>query len=271
MKNKILVYDDNCPLCTWYTSLFVKYGWLPAEGRLPFSALDPAILKNIDFDRSRNEIPLLDNTSGKVKYGIDALLDILGERSGFIKTVGNIRPVKWCLKRLYRFISYNRKVIVAKKCGTGTIDCSPDMNYFYRFLFLFVFLAFNTVMLFPLHTIVFSRFKDSVVGLQVAHFLLVGVNCTLAFRFSKNKAFEYLGQVNMLALATILLLIPLMIIRAWFDLPNWLLITYLGGLSVFIFKEYLRRMEYAGVLPADKWVASINLVCLMAFLLFVFH
>src|SRR5574339_620126 len=35
MKNKILVYDDNCPLCTWYSGLFVKYGFLHTEGRKP--------------------------------------------------------------------------------------------------------------------------------------------------------------------------------------------------------------------------------------------
>jgi hypothetical protein len=28
MKNKILVYDDHCPLCQWYSGLFVKYGLL---------------------------------------------------------------------------------------------------------------------------------------------------------------------------------------------------------------------------------------------------
>jgi hypothetical protein len=27
-------------------------------------------------------------------------------------------------------------VIVAKKCGPGNIDCSPDYNYLYRFLFI---------------------------------------------------------------------------------------------------------------------------------------
>ena len=127
MKNKVLIYDDNCPLCTWYSSLFVSCGLLPTEGRKPFSALDSSLLKAIDLDKSRNEIPLLDTKSGNVLYGIDALLEILGQRSGFIKTTGKIKPINWLLKKIYKFISYNRKVIVAKKCSTGAIDCSPDL------------------------------------------------------------------------------------------------------------------------------------------------
>jgi hypothetical protein len=74
MKNKILVYDDNCPLCSWYSAQFVHFGLLPVDGREAFSTLDPSLLHLIDFDRGRNEILLVDIPSGKVVYGIDALL-----------------------------------------------------------------------------------------------------------------------------------------------------------------------------------------------------
>src|SRR5258705_8656470 len=136
MKNKILVYDDNCPLCTWYSGLFVKYGFLDTDGRKPFSTLDDNLFSKIDFAKSRNEIPLLDTSTNKVVYGIDALLEILDQKIPFIKAAGNFAPLKWILKKVYKLISYNRKVIVAKKCGQGSIDCSPDNNYLYRFIFM---------------------------------------------------------------------------------------------------------------------------------------
>ena len=117
MKNKILVYDDNCPLCTWYSGLFVKYGFLNADGRKPFSTLDEKLLAKIDFDKSRNEIPLLDTSTYKVVYGIDALLEILDQKIPCIKATGNFGPLKWVLKKIYKLVSFNRKVIVAKKCG----------------------------------------------------------------------------------------------------------------------------------------------------------
>jgi predicted DCC family thiol-disulfide oxidoreductase YuxK len=274
MKNKVLIYDDNCPLCTWYSSLFVNCGLLPTEGRKSFSTLESSLLKLIDLDKSRNEIPLLDTNSGKILYGIDALLEILGQRWGFIKTTGKIKLINWFLKKIYKLISYNRKVIVAKKCSTGGIDCSPDLNYRYRIVFMLTFLVFNSLMLFPLHTLLFSPAFGSLLSikqLQIAHVGLVLVNCLLAFNFSKTKAIEYLGQVNMLALITILLLIPLLLVHYWFGHAEWFSLIYLAATAIIIFKEYLRRMEYAAVLANNKWIAAINLAGMLGFILFIFH
>lgn len=273
MKNAILVYDDNCPLCSWYSSLFTKYGLLPENGRKAFSTLDESLLQKIDFNRSRNEIPLIDPQNGTVSYGLDALLNILGAKYPWMATVGKWPVIYWFFRKLYKFVSYNRKVIVAKKCSKGSIDCAPDINYNYRFLFLLTGLLFNTLMLFPLQAQVFSTFHDpiSVIGLQSAHFGLVGMNCLLAFTVKKEKAFEFLGQVNMLAITAILLLIPLLIVYQWIQLPQWALIFYLGLATVIVVKEYLRRMQYAGILLVNKWIVSINFVSIIAFLLFIFH
>lgn len=273
MENKILIYDDNCPLCTWYSGLFVKYGFLNADGRKPFSTLDTELLSKIDFDKSRNEIPLVDTSTNKVFYGIDALLEILDQKIPLIKTTGNLGPLKWVLKKIYKLVSYNRKVIVAKKCGAGNIDCSPDNNYKYRFIFMFVCLVFNTLMLFPFQDHLFSKlsyYKPDLLQLQAAHFAFVVVNCTLAFTFSKTRGYEYLGQVNMLALTAILLLTPLLLMR-YFFFAEWVSTAWLVIVSAVIFKEYARRMEFAGVLSNNKWVVSLNLLSLTGFILFLFH
>ena len=273
MKNKILIYDDNCPLCSWYSNEFVRFGFLPSDGRIAFSTLDPALLDKIDFEKSRNEIPLLDTATGKVLYGIDALLEILDTKIPFVKKTGNIPFLKWLLKKLYKLISYNRKVIVAKKCSTGIIDCTPDMNYFYRFIFMTVFLLFNTIMLFPFHDHILkglSYYNLSMIELQASHFVFVLINCALAFTLTKERGFEYLGQVNMLALTTILLLIPLLLLNL-FSINEWLNTIYLVFTAAFIFQEYIRRMDYAGVLLKNKWLVSLNLLSLTGFLFYLFH
>lgn len=273
MKSKILIYDDNCPLCTCYSRLFVKYGFLPAEGRQPFSTLSENLFSKIDPEKSRNEIPLIDTTTSKVLYGIDALLEILDQKIPFIKAIGNTRPINWMLKKLYKLISYNRKVIVAKKCGPGSIDCSPAINYPYRFVFMVLGLFFNTLMLYPIQHSIFnelSYYHLSFYELQAAHFTLVIINCGLALSFPKNKGYEYLGQVNMLALSAILLLAPLIMIGYFFS-AEWFFSVWLAATALFIFKEYIRRMEYAGVLSSHKWLVSLNLLSLLGFILFIFH
>ena len=272
MKHKILIYDDHCPLCTWYSEKFVQFGFLDKNGRVPFSTLSPEYFKKIDFEKGRNEIPLLDTKTGKVLYGIDAMLEILNSKIPFINSIGNTTGIKWFLKKMYKLISYNRKVIVAQKCGIGQIDCAPDLNYKYRILFMFLCFVFNTLMIYPIHDFILSGlsyYHLPASGLQTAHLLLVMVNCLLLFVFRKEKAVEFLGQVNMLATIVILLLSPLLVVAVF--LRKLVVTAYLLAVSGFIIHEYLRRMEYAGILVLNKWIVTINFLSMTGFIFYLFN
>jgi predicted DCC family thiol-disulfide oxidoreductase YuxK len=272
-KDKILVYDDACPLCVAYTSAFVKAGLLTAEGRQSFSDVSAELLYTINYQRSKNEIPLLDPVTNKVWYGIDALLEILGQKCPVIKTIGHFKPVHWFLKKLYSFISYNRKVIVAAKASPVKIDCSPSFNLFYRVLFMLVFLIANTLMLYPVHQHLLSKipvYSLTAGQLFLLHAANVTINCILALFMPKQTAIEYLGQVNMLTLVTNLLLLPLLITGAFLHLHNWINYLYLGLLTIVIFNEYFRRMDYAEILSRYKLVITINLVCIIGLCICLF-
>ena len=272
--DKILLYDDYCPLCTWYSGLFVRFHLLKPGNRVPFSKAGLSILTAIDIEKGKDEIPLFDPATEQTIYGIDALLEILGQRMPFIKHIGDIKPVKWFLQKLYKLISYNRKVIVARKCGGGGFDCSPGFNVFYRLAFLFIFLLFNSFMLFPLHDHVFTHlsfYHLSSEQLQAAHLVFVGINCGVAVFIGKRMAIEYLGQINLLALISILFLTLLLFITVVVPVPEWIVFGCLVLLTIFIIKEYFRRMEYAGILAFYKIVMAINIVCLVLFLAYVFY
>ena len=114
-SDKIIIYDDTCPMCSAYTKAFVYTGFLTKEGRRSFSDINEELLEKIDNSTCRNEIPLINTSTNTVKYGIDALLDILGFKLPAIKTIGSFKPVNWCLKKIYNLISYNRRVITASK------------------------------------------------------------------------------------------------------------------------------------------------------------
>lgn len=266
--NYILIYDDKCPLCAAYTGLFVKTGILTKEGRKSFTSVNEALLQKVDAERSKNEIPLIDTAAGKVYYGIDALLELLNTKLYGIKTIGNLHPVYWCLKKLYQFISYNRKVIVATKCSKGQYDCSPEFNYRWRFIFLFVFLTVNTLALFPVQQYVMANsiFSNSTIyDVQLLHGVLVTSNLLLALSLPKQKAVEYLGQVNMLATIVILCLLALAGINKYGFANPVINNLYLLGLTIFIFKEYVRRMRYAGILQI-RYVTGTNIICIAIFL-----
>lgn len=271
-NTKILIYDDDCPLCAAYSAAFVKTGLLNEEGRKSFSNIDAASFACIDKSKCYNEIPLIDINTKQVWYGIDALLEILDQKIPCIKFIGNIKPVKWFLQKFYRFISYNRKVIVAETPKTN-YDCSPDFNTRYRICFLAVFFLFNTAMLFPLYQTVFSHSfigRSSYLQLQAAHLLLVTSNITCGLMLKNKTGLEYLGQVNMLALLSILILLPLHFINKYYlPLQNVYINMYLFMLSVFILKQYIKRMIYAGIIGQHNWVPAVNFISLLAFIIYL--
>ncbi len=273
-QNKILIYDGDCPLCAAYTKAFVKTGMLDNEGRQSFIQVKEEIFALVDDKKCFNEIPLVDIETKQVWYGIDALLEILNGKFRGIKEIGNLRFIKWFLQKLYKLISYNRKVIVAKHVKDGEAF-NPDFNASYRTAFLVVFLVFNSLMLYPYHNTVFNKSfmaANSLADLQVAHFFLVAVTIGLAMNMRRKTAYEFIGQVNMLALMTILLLLPLHIINLTLNLRNYTLNNlYLAGLSVFVIRHYFRRMRYAGVLKNYPRLVGLNLMALALFLIFLIY
>jgi hypothetical protein len=273
-QNQILLYDDYCPLCVWYTGLFVKYGLLKPESRVAFSTANPEILNSIDLQQGINEIPLFNPQTGKTLYGIDSMLEIFSWKFPLIKKIGNIQPIKWFLKKVYKTISFNRKLIVARKCRQDGFDCSPAFNLRYRLFFISVCLCFNTLMLIPYHSYVFGKipFYHLTNGqLQFSHFLFLLTNCLVASTLNKRLTIEYLGQVNILALSGILLLVPIMIFNLLFEIPGWFTLIYLFASIAFICTEYFRRMKYVGVFNKHRIVIMANLISLALFLVYIFH
>lgn len=134
---KALIYDDNCPLCKAYTSAFVKGGLLEQKNRLAFTEINMQQF-HIDWHRAKHEIPLVDIETGKVWYGVEALTEVLEQKLPFIKGLLRINFLNWLFHKLYKLVSYNRKIIIAQsgKNKSG-FDCTPDYSYTWRWI-LFV-------------------------------------------------------------------------------------------------------------------------------------
>ncbi|CAN5712951.1 hypothetical protein BH11BAC3_BH11BAC3_43250 [soil metagenome] len=273
-NTKIIIYDDTCPMCAAYTNAFVNTGLLEKEGRKNFTEIAPELLSLIDTKRCVNEIPLIDSNTHQVWYGIEAILEILNQKIPLIRKIGTLPTINWFLHKLYNFISYNRRIIVANQQPATGFDCTPDFNLRYRVFFMTVFLVFNTCMLFPLHHYLFgnSVFNTSTIQqLQWAHLTIVAINILLALKLGRKAGTEYLGQVNMLALITILLTVPLIVINKYWMITNSTINhIYLAGLTLIILNEYKRRMKYAEIVRLNPSIVFINIasiVCLSLYLI----
>jgi predicted DCC family thiol-disulfide oxidoreductase YuxK len=134
LDNKVIIYDDACPMCQAYTAAFVKSGWL--KHRSGFSAAGPEMQAAIDLDRARHEIPLFDTKTGEVHYGLDALFLIIGERWPVFRPLFRTRWFRRLLYPLYQIITYNRRIIAGTGAPKTGFDCAPDVNLFYRGLYI---------------------------------------------------------------------------------------------------------------------------------------
>jgi hypothetical protein len=67
----------------------------------------------------------------------------------------------------------------------------------------------------------------------------------------------------MLTLITNLLLIPLLLTDVLLQPHHWINYVYLSLLTIVIFKEYFRRMDYANILDRYRLVIAINLACII--------
>lgn len=249
MKNasKVLIYDNDCPLCKAYTSAFVQTGLLPLSGRQHFNTVDPDIFKLVDLEKCNNEIPLVDVSNKKVWYGIDALLEIIGEKIPVLKKWGNFPPIKWFLQRLYKLISYNRKVIVAIPATNG-YDCSPQFQLFYRVILLLLLLGFQWKLLGTLSEINFLKTTlSAMVPYQLKAMYLVVVSSFIVAATCKGvrKGMELMGQFLMTTSIGWLLFLPLYFMqRLGFSLSLNLEYFYVGILSLFMYREAKRRWNY---------------------------
>lgn len=147
LENKVIVYDDSCPMCQAYTAGFVKAGWL--KERRGFANVSPELLAKIDFDRARHEIPLLDTKTGEVTYGLNALFLIIGERMPIFKPLFRSRWFRPLLYPLYQIITYNRRIIAGSGAPKSGCDCAPDVNLFYRWLYISIAVLGGVLLSFP--------------------------------------------------------------------------------------------------------------------------
>ncbi len=135
--NKAIVYDDQCPLCHWYTGEFVRFGILQEQNRLAFKDLHKQTqISQIDAERAKSEIPLVDLEGGQTLYGIDSLIYLLQIRFPNLMKLAKWGPLYWFFKRFYFLVSYNRRVITGAHKTYYVCDCTPPFNLGYRLAYI---------------------------------------------------------------------------------------------------------------------------------------
>lgn len=270
LKNHVILYDSECPMCKVYTHAFTSTGMLDKDGRAPYQDMPSFACPVVDQQRAVNEIALVDTVTGEVNYGIESLFKVIGHSFPVFSPLFSFRPFVWLMRKLYAFISYNRKVIIpAPKTAGHTIQ--PSFSLRYRVLWLLFtvwFVGFVLTHYAGLLAGVLPKGSGSreylIAGGQV---LFQGLIVSL---YAPAKRWDYLGNMMTISLAGALLLLPLMAISSVTHLPSPVAAGYFLAVAALMLLEHIRRTKLLslGWGLTLSWVAYRVLVLLVIFMYF---
>lgn len=207
LNHYLLLYDQDCPLCNWYTTLFVKYKFIRQSVRVPYHEFDFSAYAHIEPILASNKIALCNRKNTNVLYGIDALGFILSNRFPWISTLMKWKPFYILMSWLYAFISYNRKIILPVSCAR-TNACNPSRSLLWRSFFI----IFSAI---PVSILVTSYFLNHLQSYFIGNPLygdLIYFSGQLLFQYlacrllGEKNIYDYLGHLSIISLFGALLL-----------------------------------------------------------------
>lgn len=245
LKHHTLLYDTDCPVCAAYTKGFIQSGMLGKEGRTAFETGIERYGNILDVDRSRHEIALVNTENNSVLYGIDSLNYVITQRFPFLKSLLNNAVILFLLKKLYAFISFNRKVIAPSR-DHGRQACTPDFNLPYRVLYLALSAAITSTILLHYSALLQDMIPASRLFREYAicfgQIIFQGSLLFMA-RLKKETRFEYLGNMMTVSLIGGLLLLPVLLLNRYLDLPTYFSLAWLFAVLAFMFLQHRRRVN----------------------------
>jgi predicted DCC family thiol-disulfide oxidoreductase YuxK len=258
LKDHTILYDAECPMCKAYTNAFTATGMLDANSRAPYQQMPDFACPLIDHQRAVNEIALINKTTGQVTYGIESLFKIIANAFPIFRPLFNCKPFITAMRKVYAFISYNRKVIIPAPT-TDTHTLQPAFRLRYRLAYL-LFTAIVVGYILTLYARTLTGILPN--GSPYREYAIVAGQ--LAFQgliittYASKKTWDYLGNMMTISLAGSLLLLPVLIIHPSKNIAAGYFLT----VAALMLLEHIRRTKLLnlGWLPTITWIAYRTLI-----------
>jgi predicted DCC family thiol-disulfide oxidoreductase YuxK len=269
LKNHLILYDAECPMCNAYTKGFTQLGMLDKQGRLPYQEFPAAACPLLDRERAVNEIALVNQETGEVTYGIKSLFKIFGTTVPFLKPLFEFAPFVWLMSKAYALISYNRRVIIPGK-QIDHNQVQPAVKLHYRIAYLIV-----TCMITGLILTNYVKLMAGIIpqGSAWREYLVCGgqlifQGIIVSFTNPKQR-WAYLG--NMMTISTIgaLLLLPALMMHSWVgSAPVFFMIWFIGTAALMLLLHIKRtRLLAVNPLLSLSWVVYRLIVLILVIIL----
>lgn len=271
LQNYKLLIDADCPMCRLYGNAFEAKGFIEKETCSPYQTIDLSIAKLVDMNRAKNEIAFVNTLNSEVVYGLDAFKVIFTNAYPVLKPFSNLKPLDWIGRKVYRFISTNRKVIVPAKIPVDAKvnNCNPALNVKYRLIYILLVALFSSLIIYHYSTSInlMMGWKSSIYRELIMCFGQIGWQSLFLFKTLKNKRLRlgYLGNMMTVSLIGAILLIPML----FFNTSPIVHLGYFMMVVGIMLLEHLRRCKILeiGFIPTVSWVSYRMVVLLVIFYL----
>ena len=256
-QNKLLI-DKDCPMCVAYGSAFTKMELIDNETLSPYQIAEDDITENIDMKRASTEIALLDTTNQETKYGIDAMIHIVSHDKKWFNRILKFPLMYFPLKGLYKFISYNRKIITGESFDNeAQRKCEPDIHYGYQAAYILLGLLITCLTLLGMA----NYFETSISWGQmlIINVQLALILFALTLPYGLNKALQSLGNWQTINIIGALLALPIILLNSYIEINHGFAFFYLFGVVLFMFGLMVNRLKRLSItrLIALAWLAYV--------------
>ncbi len=244
LKNHLILFDAECPMCSTYTKVFVNSGMLDKEERTAYQDISPEACPMLDRQRAVNEIALINQETGEVTYGIESLFKVFAVAIPIFKPLFGFKPFIWLMSKAYAFISYNRRVIIPAKAAESNSQLQPTFRLDYRIAYL-VFTWLLTAWILSAYVGLMKGLLPQ--GPLYREYLICGGQMFfqgfIISRINKNKKWDYLGNMMTISLMGALLLLPALLASTTAVLnPIFYAIWFIAVAGIMLL-EHIRRSK----------------------------
>jgi len=244
LKNHLILFDAECPMCRVYTKAIVNTGLIEEDGRAAYQDINLETCPMLDRQRAVNEIALINQETGEVSYGIESLFKVFGVAIPALKFLFNFKPFVWVMSKVYAFIAYNRRVIVPPPIISDPFQLQPTFKLNYRIAYL-VFTGLTVAYILSGYANLMGGLLPT--GNAYREYLICGGQIFfqgLVIQFiDKSKRWNYLGNMMTISFAGALLLSPMLLVAQWVDLNPIVYAAWFMLVAGLMFLEHIRRTK----------------------------
>lgn len=269
LRNHLILFDAECPLCRMYTRAFVNSGMLDNGGRASYQELSPRACSTLDRQRAVDEIALVNQETGEVTYGVESLFKIFATSFPLLKPLLLFRPFVWLMRKLYAFVSFNRRVIIPARGAASKFELQPTFKLHYRLAYLFLTWLLTAMIL--------SSYTSLMPGMlpgesAIREYLVCGGQIffqgAIVSIIHRQKRWDYLGNMMTISFGGALLLLPMLLLAQWLNVDPIIYGIWFMGVAFVMLLEHIRRSKLLqlGWALTASWVLYRLLVLLLIFL-----